>query len=238
MLRKMLKLLTSRLVFFGILLLIQLIWLLTFLTRLTTYSTAISILFTIVSLLAVLWIINRDENPAYQMAWVIFILVFPLLGGLFYLLVGNKRPSKKMRRRLEAEQSRTKGTLIQDPEILEKVNKIDARVRGQFAYLSENCGFPVHGNTKTRYYKLGDELFPELLEELKAAEHFIFMEYFIVEEGRMWNNILDILEEKAKAGLDVRFVYDDLGSVSLLPPGYEWQLEAKGWTMTGPEFWG
>lgn len=228
MLRKILKLLTSRLLFFGILLLIQLVWFLTFLTRLTTYSTAISAFFTVVSLLAVLWIINRDENPAYQMAWVIFILVFPLLGGLFYLLVGNKRPSKKMRLRLEAEQKRTKEVLTQDPKVLKEAEEADARVKGQFAYLSENCGFPAYRNTKTRYYKLGDDLFPELLEELKAAEHFIFMEYFIVEDGRMWNSILDVLEEKAKAGLDVRFIYDDLGSVSLLPPGYEWQLEAKG----------
>ena len=77
MLRKIMKLLTGRLVFFGILLLIQLVYFLIFLTRLTTYSTGISILFTLISLLAVLWIINRGENPAYQMAWVIFILVFP-----------------------------------------------------------------------------------------------------------------------------------------------------------------
>lgn len=228
MLRKILKLLTSRLVFFGILLLIQLVWLLTFLTRLTTYSTPISILFTVVSLLAVLWIINRGENPAYQMAWVIFILVFPLLGGLFYLFVGNKQPSKKMRRRLEEEQERTKGALSQDEDVLEKIRQRDPRMKGQFAYMSKTCGFPVHSNTRAFYYSLGDELFPKLLEELKKAEHFIFMEYFIVEKGRMWNSILEILEEKAKAGLDVRFLYDDLGSVSLLPPGYAQQLEARG----------
>lgn len=228
MLRKILKLLTSRLVFFGILLLIQLVWFLTFFTRLTTYSTPISALFTIVSLLAVLWIINRGENPAYQMAWIIFILVFPLLGGLFYLFVGNKQPSKKMRRKLEAEQKRTKDALIQEEAVLKEVEQADARIKGQLAYMSETCGFPVYQNTQAQYYSLGDELFPKLLEELKKAEHFIFMEYFIVEEGRMWNSILEVLEEKAKAGLDVRFLYDDLGSVSLLPPGYAWQLEAKG----------
>lgn len=228
MLRKILKLLTSRLVFFGFLLLLQLVWLLTFLTRLTTYSTAISVLFTLVSILAVLWIINRGENPAYQMAWIIFILVFPLLGGLFYLLVGNKQPSKKMRLRLEAEQRRTQEVIRQEPLVLEEIGSLDSRTRGQFAYMSGTCGFPVYKNTQAKYYKLGDELFPELLLELKKAEHFIFMEYFIVEEGRMWNSILAILEEKAKAGLDVRFLYDDLGSVSLLPPGYDRQLEAKG----------
>lgn len=125
MLRKIMKLLTGRLVFFGILLLIQLVYFLIFLTRLTTYSTGISILFTLISLLAVLWIINRGENPAYQMAWVIFILVFPLLGGLFYLLVGNKQPSKKMRRRLEAEQERMKEAVSQDEQVLEEIGELD-----------------------------------------------------------------------------------------------------------------
>ncbi len=228
MLRKILKLLTSRLVFFGILLLIQLVYFLIFLTRLTTYSTGISILFTLISLLAVLWIINRGENPAYQMAWVIFILVFPLLGGLFYLLVGNKQPSKKMRRRLEAEQERTKEAVFQDEQVLEEIGELDLRARGQFAYMSHTCGYPVYKHTQARYFKLGDDMFPELLKELKEAKHFIFMEYFIVEEGRMWNSILEILEEKARAGLDVRFLYDDLGTVSLLPPGYDRKLEAKG----------
>ncbi|MCI8558120.1 MAG: cardiolipin synthase [Lachnospiraceae bacterium] len=228
MLRKILKLLTSRLVFFGILLLLQLVWFLTFLTRLLTYSTAISIIFTVLSLLAVLWIIHRGENPAYQMAWIIFILVFPLLGGLFYLFVGNKQPSKKMRRKLEAEQKRTKEALIQEEAVLKGVQQTDARMKGQFAYMSQTCGFPVYRNTQASYFSLGDELFPKLLEELKKAEHFIFMEYFIVEKGRMWDSILEILEEKAAAGLDVRFLYDDLGSVSLLPPGYDRQLEAKG----------
>ena len=137
MLRKILKLLTSRLVFFGILLLLQLVWFLTFLTRLLTYSTAISIIFTVLSLLAVLWIIHRGENPAYQMAWIIFILVFPLLGGLFYLFVGNKQPSKKMRRKLEAEQKRTKEALIQEEAVLKGVQQTDARMKGQFAYMSQ-----------------------------------------------------------------------------------------------------
>ena len=228
MLRKILKLLTSRLVFFGILLLIQLVWLLMFLTRLTNYSTVISVLFTLISLLAVLWIIRRGENPAYQMAWVIFIMTFPLLGGLFYLLVGNKQPSRNMRLKLEAEQKRMEGELAQDVSVLNHIKQLDARMAGQFSYMSRTCGYPVYEHTQARYYQAGEELFTELLEELKKAEHFIFMEYFIVEEGRMWNSILEVLEEKARAGLDVRFVYDDLGCVSLLPAGYDRQLEVKG----------
>lgn len=226
--RKLLKKILNRLVVFGLLLLIQLGWFLIFLTRLANYSTGVSIGFTVVSLLVVLWILNRDENPAYKLSWIILILVFPLLGGCFYLIAGNKKPSRKMRRQLEAEQRRTQGRMHQDEQVLGEVRKLDARMAGQFRYVADKAGYPVYKNTEARYYPVGEELFADLLTELEKAEHFIFMEYFIVEDGKMWGSILRILEEKAKAGLDVRFMYDDLGSVSLLPPGYDRQLEAKG----------
>ena len=226
--RKILKKISNRLVIFGLLLLVQLGWFLVFLTRLASYSTGVSVLFTLVSLVAVLWILNRDENPAYKMSWIILILVFPLLGGFFYLIVGNKQPSKGMRRRLEAEEKRTGRELWQKPEILKEVGSLDGRMEGQFRYVSEKAGYPVYTNTQARYYPVGEALFADLLKELERAEHFIFMEYFIVEDGNMWGSILRILERKAKEGLDVRFMYDDLGSVSLLPAGYDRQLEAKG----------
>ncbi len=226
--RKILKKLLNRLVLFGILLIIQLGWFVLFLTRLVSYSTLISVVFTVLSILAVLWILNRDENPAYKLSWIILILLIPLLGGFFYLLAGHKRPSGGMRRRIAAEENRTQGELAQNPVILDEIRDMDAHMVGQFCYVSERSGYPIYENTKARYYPLGEELFSDLLVELQKAEHFIFMEYFIVEDGRMWGSILEILEQKAKAGLDVRFIYDDLGSVSLLPPGYDRRLEAKG----------
>ena len=95
-------------------------------------------------------------------------------------------------------------------------------------YTSVTGGYPVYRGTSARYYQIGEELYRELLEELKKAEHFIFMEFFIVGEGKMWGSIREILIEKAKAGLDVRFMYDDLGSVSLLPADYDQKLEEAG----------
>ena len=222
------KLLQSRLLVFGLILAVELFWFLIFVTRLVNYSTAISIAFTGLSLLVVLWIINRDDNPAYKMAWIILIMAVPLLGGLFYLAVGHKQPSRKMRRKMEAERLRTENELLQDPEILKEAGASDRRIEGQMRYISETGGYPVYRNTSARYYQIGEELYQDLLEELKKAEHFIFMEFFIVGEGKMWGSIRQILEEKAKAGVDVRFMYDDLGSVSLLPGGYDRHLEAVG----------
>lgn len=226
--RKIGKMLLNRLTIFGLLLIVQFCWSIAFLTKLASFSTEVSIAFTIISILAVLWIINRDENPAYKMSWIILILLVPLLGGVFYLVAGHKRPSRGLRRRLEAEQERRKEDLSQDPNIMKALEETEPHVAGQFRYVSEKAGYPVYQNTTARYYSLGEDLFRELLEELEKAEHFIFMEYFIVEDGLMWGSILRILEEKAKAGVDVRFMYDDMGCVSLLPANYEKQLEAKG----------
>ena len=226
--KRILKKVLNRLVIFGLLLLIQLGWLLIIMTKLANYSVINTIFFNVLSVLVALWVVNKDDNPAYKLGWIILIMAFPLLGGFFYLTAGHKRPSKKLRLRLEAEQKRTDGVMKQEPEVLEELEKLDPRVKGQFQYVESTAGFPVYRNTEAKYYTLGEELYAVLLEELKKAEHFIFMEYFIVEEGIMWNSILEILEEKAKAGLDVRFLYDDLGSVSILPTGYDRQLEARG----------
>lgn len=225
--KKLLKILQSRLFIFGILLLIQCGWIVLLLTRLVNYSMPISVGFTVLSVLMVLLIVNRDENPAYKIGWIVLILTIPLLGGLFYVLLGHKRPTKKLRRVLEKESRRTKDEIAQDPAVMDEIRELAPQTAGQLYYISEN-GYPVWKGTKTRYYALGDEMFPELLEALKKAEHFIFMEFFIVCEGRMWNSILEVLEEKARAGLDVRFIYDDVGSVSYLPGGYYKKLEEKG----------
>jgi len=226
--KKILEKVLNRLVVFGVLLAIQLGWFLLQFTKLVNYSNVLSMVLLVLSVLAVLWIINTEDNPAYKIAWIILVLVFPLLGGLFYVMVGHKRPSKGMRRRLDAERSRTEKELAQEEAVLDKLGEMDGRVRGSAYYLTETGGYPVWDHTLATYYKIGEEYYASLLAELKKAEHFIFMEFFIVGEGKMWDSILEVLEEKAAAGVDVRFVYDDLGCVSLLPSAYSRILESKG----------
>ena len=226
--KKLLKKVLNRMVIFGILLAVQLGWFLVFFTKLTGYSTVISLAFTVLSFLAVLWIINTEDNPAYKMAWIILVLIVPLLGGLFYVAVGHKRPSRGMRRRMETERKRMPDALTQDTSVLKNISVLDRGVCGESYYLSETGGYPVWEHTDAMYYPIGEEYFAAFLEELRKAEHFIFMEFFIVGEGKMWNSIREILEEKAAAGVDVRFIYDDLGCVSLLPAGYTLFLESRG----------
>ncbi|MGI5891886.1 MAG: cardiolipin synthase, partial [Bacillota bacterium] len=104
----------------------------------------------------------------------------------------------------------------------------DKNAAQQANYISLCSAFPVYKKTQTTYFKSGQELFESLKQELNKAKHYIFMEYFILEEGLMWNSILEILAQKAKDGLDVRLIYDDAGCIKTLPYKYNEKLEEMG----------
>lgn len=225
---KILRFLFSRMVVVGLIIAIQLGIFLFLLIKFSQYSAIASFMCTIISVIAVLWIINKDDNPAYKLAWIIPILIFNITGGLLYLLLGNKRLSKDMRHRIEKVQEKTSKYLRQDQKILDEVKQRNKTVYGHVNYINYASGFPMYKNTEVKYYSLGEESYEDLIKELKKAKRYIFMEYFIIEEGKMWNGILEILEEKVKEGLDVRLMYDDMGCISLLPYGYDKILEKKG----------
>ena len=228
MVKKLFKLVFSRVVIVGLLLLVQVVWLFLFFLELVEYSASINILLNLISLIAVLYIINCPDNPAFKMAWAIAILVFPVLGGLMYLTLGSKRPTKRLRRILEQSDRQLRPLLVQEQTIVEEIKQEDAVAAGQMHYIRKCAGYPVYEGTTATYFKSGEENFPILLQELKKAKHFIFMEYFIVEEGEMFDAILEVLKEKVAEGVDVRFIYDDFGSVTVLPYKYYERMERSG----------
>lgn len=179
-------------------------------------------------MLVVLYIINKNDNPGYKLAWIVPILAFPLLGGILYLAMGDKKPARKMRKKLAMVGEITTPLLYQNPSVMQEIEKNNPVVAGQMKYLQQAVGYPVYANTLTEYYDTGEAYFEALLRELKKAKHFIFLEFFIVEEGVMWGSILEILEQKAKEGVDVRVMYDDVGCVALLPYKYYETLEKRG----------
>ena len=225
---KYLKLIFNRLFIFGLMILVQLAYMISMIDKFSHYSQIASAVLTIISILVVLFIVYKDDNPAYKIAWIIPILLFPIFGGILYLALGNKKPTKKMRMKLEKEYNRQKHLIQQDENIIREIEAQDMRVAGQAKYLSNYMNFPIYKNTEVVYYKSGEDKFKDLVKELKAAKHYIFMEYFIIDEGEMWDTILEILEQKAKEGLDVRLIYDDMGCVSLLPYRYDQVLESRG----------
>lgn len=227
LMKKLMKILLSRLVLVGVLIILQIIWLLILFFHLGNYSVYIRTFLTVLSIIVALWIINKKDNPAYKLAWIVPILLLPILGGMMYLALGNKNPTRGMRRRLEHSKSKIWPLVHQDEEVIFALENRNINVAGQAKYLSR-CGFPIYENSTARYFESGEACYPVMLEELKKAKHYIFMEYFIVADGTMWNGILEILKEKVKEGVDVRFIYDDVGCVTRLPYHYYKQMEAAG----------
>lgn len=226
---KLFKPLMSRLLLVIALLMIQIVWVFGMLTRLTKYSDFLNFILTVISIFVVLYIINKADNPAYKLAWTIPILLFPLFGGLLYLLFGDKRPSKAMRMLMDKAAMRFRPFLEQNREILEQIKTEDKAAYGQIKYINDCARFPVFQHTQSTYYKSAEDCFPVLLEKLRGAKHYIFMEYFIIEEqDEMWSEILEILKKKASEGVDVRLIYDDAGCVTILPYKYYQKLEAMG----------
>ena len=108
-----------------------------------------------------------------------------------------------------------------------EINFTDDRTKGFVNYMNSN-GFIIYENTKQEYFPLGEDKYVKLLEDLKKAKHFIFLEYFIISKGEMWNSILEILKEKVKSGVEVRVMYDGMCSIMLLPYNYPKELESYG----------
>lgn len=187
------------------------------------HLVTIHVLYDIASLLLVLGLIKNSKNYSYTLPWIVIVLLFPLIGTLLYLILGrNKQKSKTLKNIVQSEKQ-SKHYLVQDKKIREEF-KDNSRMR----YLSDYSGYPVTCNNDVSYYPLGEEAFKVMIKELKKAKKFIFIEYFIINHGKMWNSILEILKEKVKNGVDVRVMYDDLGCITTLKESYPKELEKFG----------
>ncbi len=184
--------------------------------------------FMLLSIAAMLVVISKNTNPAYKIAWLVPILLFPVFGGIFYLMLGGNRLSNRQKKKMHAVEQNLWRHLPQNPEVRQRLASVSESGSLQSRYIQKVAGCPVYENTSTRYFSLGDDVFPVMLEQLKKAEKYIFLEYFIIGPGVMWDSILEVLKEKAHAGLDVRVMYDDFGCINLLPYNYKKELEAAG----------
>lgn len=226
--KKLLSIFTSRLFVVAVLILLQLVFMMSLVYQAGVLNRKINFFFLILSYLMVVYIINKEGNPSFKVAWCIIILVLPVFGGIFYLLFGDKKVPKALQKTMLNSIQKTIPLLSQDQDILTELKKTNYEAYKESSYVWFNTYFPVYQRTETTYFKVGEEKYAKLIEELKKAKSFIFMEYFIVEEGEFWNSVLQILEEKVKEGVLVRFMYDDAGCVSKLNPHYKKTLERKG----------
>ncbi len=179
-------------------------------------------LFTWLSIYVALGLLTRPMKSAYKLSWMFIILLFPLFGGLLYLFLTYQASTRGFRKRLRKIHALTRGSIRQVKGILPRPEF------GPMHYLDAMCGFPALICDKTHYFPSGEAFFSALLDSLRDAKKYIFLEYFIIEEGVMWNSILEILIKKAKEGVDVRIIYDDFGCFFLLPKNYAKILRKKG----------
>ena len=174
------------------------------------------------SLLIILYLVRKDENSAYKVGWIALIGLLPLLGGALYLAFGNKRPSRRLRSKMQAVEQAHRADRAQQPG--QTAGLCDEN-RGVSRYLTQYGCYPAWKNTTARYFSCGEAMYPALLADLEKAEKSIFLEFFIVSQGKMWQGVEDILRRKAAQGVDVRLIYDDFGSLLGLPKDFVVRME-------------
>ena len=157
-------------------------------------------------------IINRDSDSSSKLLWVLLIMSFPIFGGVVYLLLGNRKIPKALMIKDRQAYSDYKKYALQNIEILSDLHEDDYVLDKMTSMAWTNGYFPVYDNCLLTYFPSGEEQYKAFIQELIKAEDFIFMEFFIINKGVMWNTILQILMDKAAMGVDVRVIYDDMGS--------------------------
>lgn len=223
-----LNLIFSRVFILVALVLIQLIVFAATVTFLQDYATYIHGIFLVWSVIVVIYIINSKSNTSFKITWMLLILISPILGTAFYAFMKLQLGTTFLQKRLNDTNTSIKPYMLQDKEVLEELRVSKSANANLATYMTNQISFPIHRNTTVKYFPSGEEKFEELKNQLRKAEEYIFMEYFIVEKGVMWNEILDILKEKVWQGVEVRFMYDGMCSLHVLPANYDKELRRTG----------
>ncbi len=191
----------------------------------------LTLIFTILAVIFVTTLVAKREESSYKLLWVLVIVGFPVLGAILYFFLGHKSTGRRLQKKISA----SAGLLIPEQGALigenaEQIKKEDLRLGQTLDYISSSTGFPVLKNGTSKYYPLGDDMFVDMCEDLKKAEKFIYVEYFIIENGKFWNTLVDIMAERAAAGVEVKVMYDDLGSIATYSAKDILDLSKKGIT--------
>ncbi len=202
-----------RVLFVGVSLLLQIGWILLTILELNNYSTAISLLSSVVASMVVLRLYSKNTNSAFKMPWIMLILALPVMGLCLYLLVEANGSNRRIKGKLTQIRGQLQPKLTQAPEILSDLRQTDPDAANQCGYLWNHTHSPLYSGTQATYYGEAKDALEAMKVELNKAEHFIFMEYFIVEDAQSFAPVLEILQRKAAQGVEVRLMYDDIGSV-------------------------
>ena len=227
--KKLSKLLYSNKFFALIMLLLQIAAFIAMFIWISDYSKVLMGFSTLLSAVMIIFEVNRTEESTFKITWITLISIIPIFGVLFYLFTRSGAISWSINRDYNMAQEENKKYLADSEEVMKNIMLTD-RLEGSFAkYLSRYGGSPAFSNTAVQYYPVGERMYEDMKRELMKAEKFIFMEFFIINHtSRMWHEVLEILRQKVKQGVEVRLMYDAMGCVSTLPRHYNEVLEKYG----------
>lgn len=226
--KKLYIILLRKRIFLIVMLILQLSLVVALIINGSRISVWVEYALTIVSIFVVIHVVGANTNNAFKLIWVALILAFPVLGGSLYLFFNHQPSMKRLQNDFTLVDKKSRDLFFLSNDIYESACKEAPVYRLQMQYLQKLSGFPVYGRTKADYLTPGEMKFEALIEILKRAEKYIFLEYFSIDSGIMWNTILEILKEKASRGVDVRIIYDDVGCLLLLPKDYPKRLAEMG----------
>lgn len=227
--KKLFHFITSRLGTLLLLIIFEVFWIWILAMWLHPYAEAAEAAVRILGGIVVVYILNHSKHLSYDNFWIILILLMPVGGTLVYFFLDVlEHFSNRTYKNIVMENGRAGSYLEQDPSVLGEMAEKAPELTGQCAYISEAAHWPIYRNWQFDYYPCGEAVWPVMLEELRKAKRFIFIEFFIIEEGAFWNSILEILTEKVQEGVECRVIYDDLGSINAVPINYADKLERLG----------
>lgn len=184
-----------------------------------------SVVFTVI---IVLYLLNTQIDPTAKITWLVLIMVFPVFGALLFVYTQSELGHRALKARVDQLICQTKECIRQDETVFGELEKENPGAASLTGYINRDSCQPVHNHTDVQYFSLGEEKWKEMLAQLEQAKKFIFMEYFIIDEGLMWGSVLEILARKAEEGLDVRVMYDGTCEFALLPHDYPKRLRELG----------
>ena len=228
--RKLLKVFFSQSFIVILLMLVQIGVIVFSLFKLQEHSQLVSAFFMLVTMVAVILVVNGNKNPAYKMSWIIPMMIIPVFGGMLYLFIQGQGLTRRFFQRVKNIDRVLTSAIPEDRELMEELRR---EAPDRYSTVNYNCrnesvGYKVFKNTDVKYYPTGEDCWKDMLIELDKAEKYIFLEYFIIERGVMWDSILEILKRKAAAGVDIRVMYDGVGSLVQMPRKYPRELKRYG----------
>ena len=230
---RLLKFLFSRLTVVAVLMLLQVGVLVAALAYFGSNYARFQFVSVVLSIIAIIFIINQNISPAFKIAWILPIAFLPVFGIPLYILFAKKPLPERKRSRMEGVLRRYSAAMATVHSESVELEREDVDAAMQSRYLERAASAPVFTGTDAEYFSPGERLYEAMLERLRAAKRYIFLEYYIIESGEMWDSILEILKQKVLEGVDVRLMYDDMGCIITLPNNYYRQMERLGIKVGG-----